>query len=75
MIALLPPPHYGSSLAFLLREDFGPFFCRRLGSNCAYPRDSSDDFHELLFKSNRIHVFLVFDYHAALDSVFILFCK
>ena len=32
------PPHYGSCLAFLSREDFSSFFPRRLASNCAYPR-------------------------------------
>ena len=33
-----PPPHYGSCLVFLSREDFSSFFPRRLASNRAYPR-------------------------------------
>ena len=33
-----PLTHYGSCLAFLSREDFSPFFPRRLASTCAYPR-------------------------------------
>ena len=33
---LFSPTHYGSCLAFLSREDFSPFFPRRLASNCAY---------------------------------------
>ena len=36
--ALLPPPHYGSCLALLSRQDFNPFFPRGLASNCAYLR-------------------------------------
>ena len=34
----LPPPRYGSCLAFLSREESSFFFPRRLASNCAYPR-------------------------------------
>ena len=34
--ALSLPPHYGSCLAFLSREDFSCFFPRLLASNCAY---------------------------------------
>ena len=32
----LPPPHYGSCLAFLLRDDFSFFFPGQPASSCAY---------------------------------------
>ena len=47
-----PPPHYGSCLAFLSREDFSPFFPRRLASNCAYPRWALSAVDPFFFSAN-----------------------